>query len=77
MEWGEARKRLNDLIDSEKVPIEEYQDKYYFLKKVKSNFPELPEERISSAINYANNEIKTKGKKRKYLNALSLKMFLA
>ncbi len=57
-------------------PVEEYQDKYYFLKKLKSIFPELSENKIADAIDYANKNVKSSGTKKKYLNALSSKMFL-
>ncbi len=72
-----ARKRLIEVTDFEPFPIEEYQDKYYFLKKIKSIFPELSEEKIAGAIEFANKVAKFPGKKKKYVNALSFKMFLS
>ena len=70
-------KKLNEAIDFELVPVEEYQDKYYFLKKIKNIFPELSNEKIAGAIEFANKKAKFPGKKKKYVNALSLKMFTA
>ncbi len=77
MQMELVKKKLNNLVDLEKVPVEEYQDKYYFLKKIKSIFPELSDVKIVNAINYANNEIKVTGRKKKYINALSFKIFFA
>ena len=72
-----ARKKLSEVINFESVPVEEYQDKYYFLKRIKSIFPELSDEKIFGAIEFANTEVKFPGKKKKYINALSFKMFLS
>jgi hypothetical protein len=70
-----AKKMIYDIITWEFLPIEEYQDKYYFLKKMKRIFPDLSDERIISAIDYANKETKSSVKKKKYANALSFKIF--
>ena len=72
-----ARKKLNEVTNNELVPVEEYQDKYYFLKKIKNIFPELSNEKIAGAIEFANKKAKFPGKKKKYVNALSFKMFLS
>lgn len=70
-------KKLNEAIDFELVPVEEYQDKYYFLKKIKNIFPELTNKQIVNAINYANVKVKFFRRKKKYIKALSYKIFLA
>ena len=72
-----ARKKLNEVTENERVPVEEYQDKYYFLKKIKNLFPELSDEKIAGAIEFANEKVKFQQKKKKYINALSFKMFLS
>ncbi len=77
MQMELVKKELHNVVDLEKVPVEEYQDKYYFLKRIKRIFPELSNEKIANAINYANNEVKVSGRKKKYINALSLKIFFA
>jgi hypothetical protein len=76
MKLSLARKKLCEEISLQIFPIEEYQDKYYFLKKIKSIFPELSQEKIADAIEFANKKAKFPGKKKKYINALSIKMFL-
>lgn len=77
MEFSSVRKKLSDSITFEVFPVEEYQDKYYLLKKIKNIFPELPEQKITEAINFANSEVKSSGNKKKFINALSVKMFIS
>jgi hypothetical protein len=72
-----AKKKLVEVTTFELVPIEEYQDIYYYLKKIKSIFPELSDEKIAGAIDFANKEVKISGKKKYYIDALSFKMFLS
>lgn len=73
----EAKKIIYDIITWEFLPIEEYQDKYYFIKKIKVFFPDLTDDKIISAIEYANRQSGLFLRKKKYVNALSLKMFTA
>ena len=73
----EAKKIIYDIITWEFLPIEEYQDKYYFIKKIKGFFPDLTDDKIISAIEYANRQSGLFLRKKKYVNALSLKMFTA
>jgi hypothetical protein len=75
MNSGVAIKKLYEVTDFELIPIKEYQDKYYFLKKIKGIFPEVPDKKIAGAIEFANNEAKFPGIKKKFINALSFKMF--
>ncbi|OGU29502.1 MAG: hypothetical protein A2057_14045 [Ignavibacteria bacterium GWA2_35_9] len=77
MSLSAAKRIIYDIVTWEFLPIEEYQDKYYFLKKIKGIFPDLSDEKIISAIEYANRQTKSSVRKKKYVNALSLKMFTA
>ena len=77
MGLAEAKKIIYDIVTLEFLPIEEYQDKYYFTKKIKGFFPDLPDNKIISAIEYANGQSGLFLRKKKYVNALSLKMFTA
>lgn len=77
MGMAEAKKIISDIITLEFLPIEEYQDKYYFIKKIKGFFPDLSDDKIISAIEYANRQSGSFLRKKKYVNALSLKMFTA
>jgi len=72
-----AKKIISDIVTWEFLPIEEYQDKYYFIKKIKGFFPDLSDDKIISAIDYANGQSGLFLRKKKYVNALSLKMFAA
>jgi hypothetical protein len=77
MKLSAAKKIIYDIVTLEFLPIEEYQDKYYFLKKIKGIFPDLSDDKIISAIEYANSQTRSSLRKKKYVNALSLKMFTA
>jgi hypothetical protein len=77
MGLAEAKKIISNIVTWEFLPIEEYQDKYYFIKKIKGFFPDLSDDKIISAIEYANRQSGLFLRKKKYVNALSLKMFTA
>jgi hypothetical protein len=77
MGMSKAKKIIYDIVTWELLPIEEYQDKYYFIKKIKGFFPELTDDKIISAVEYANKQTGSFLKIKKYVNALSFKMFAA
>ncbi len=77
MSISDAKKIIYDIVTWEFLPIEEYQDKYYFIKKIKGVFPDLSDDIIISAIDYANRQPGSFLRRKKYVNALSLKMFAA
>jgi hypothetical protein len=70
-----SSKSLKGIIDLQSVPIKEYQDKYYIKKKLLESFPELSDEIIYDAINFANKVINLPRKKVEYINVLNIKMF--
>jgi hypothetical protein len=74
MELRRVVEELDRRIDQKYVRVEEYQDKYYFKKQIQEVFPELPDEIIYNAINFANKVVKAPRKKIKYINALCTKM---
>jgi hypothetical protein len=74
MKFRKAIKILKQSIDEKYVYIEEYQDKYYLKKQIQELFPELSDEIIYNAINFANNVVKAPRNKTEYINALSSKM---
>ena len=75
MKFRKVVKVLDEVIDQKYICVEEYQDKYYFKKQIQELFPELSDEIIYNAINFANKVIKAPRKKIEYINALSVKMF--
>ena len=75
MERRRVVKELDRTIDQKYVRVEEYQDKYYFKKQIQELFPELSDEIIYNAINFANKVVKAPREKIEYINALSSKMF--
>ena len=74
MELRRVVEELDRKIDQDYVRVEEYQDKYYFKKQIQELFPELSDEIIYNAINFANKVVKAPGKKIEYINALCSKM---
>ncbi len=59
------------MIVGEYIYSEEYQDKYYFAKNLKSLFPDLSEKNIYESINSANKNTQNPRKKNKYAEILS------
>ena len=74
MELRTVVEELDRRIDQKYVRVEEYQDKYYFKKQIQELFPELSDDIIYNAINFANNVVKAPRKKIKYINVLSSKI---
>ena len=59
------------MIIGDYIYSEEYQDKYYFAKSLKSLYPDLSEDNIYESINSANEIIKKPRRKDKYVDILS------
>ena len=74
MELSRVVRELDRRIDQKYVRVEEYQDKYYFKKQIQELFPELSDEIVYNAINFANNVVKAPRKKNEYINALISKI---
>jgi hypothetical protein len=68
------KEKINDLLLLNSGGIEEYQDKFYFVKNLKSFFPELAEDNIYKAIESANKSLTHQRKKKDYINLLINKL---
>lgn len=56
------------------VNVQEYQDKFYFVKNLKILLPEMPEDKIYKAIEITNLSLKPPRKKKKYVDLLIKKL---
>jgi len=68
------REKIQELIFYNSVGIEEYQDKFYFVKNLKTLFPELKEDNIYKAIEAANRGFNPPRRRKKYINLLINKL---
>jgi hypothetical protein len=64
------KRQISNLIVGNTVYIDEYQDKYYFVKALKNLFPSFSEDEIYDSIQSTNNALKGSRKKGKYVNML-------
>ena len=62
---------IKSIIEENLFNIEEYQDKYYFKKKVQEYFPVIPDELIFSAIDSFNKDEYSYLRRQKPLQELS------
>lgn len=69
MDKREIKRSLRNILGGYYVHSEEYQDKYYLIKDIKEQLPQLKEESINEAINYANVVVAPPRKIRKFINA--------
>jgi hypothetical protein len=69
MDKREIKKSLRNILGGYYVYSEEYQDKYYLIKDIKEHIPQLDENSIVNAINYANVVVAPPRKIRKFINA--------
>ena len=74
MNLTKTKKALAKLITEKHVNIDEYQDKFYFKKQIQEMFPDLREDIIINAINYANSVVKFPRRKSEFIDALCKKM---
>lgn len=66
---------IQRIIEENLFNIEEYQDKYYFKKKVQEYFPKISDEYIFTAIDSFNNDKSRNLRRQRSLQALSEKLY--
>jgi hypothetical protein len=74
MKANVIKEKVRDLILYDSVDLEEYQNKFYLAKNLKTLFPDLPEDFIYKAIESTNRSINPPRKKDKYINLLINKL---
>jgi hypothetical protein len=66
---------IKTIVEENHFNIEEYQDKYYFKKKVQEYFPQFSDEIIFSAIESYNKNNSSDLRRQKSLQVLSEKLY--
>jgi len=70
---NDLREQVKGLLQ-DSVNVQEYQDKFYFVKNLKLLLPEMPEDKIYKAIEVTNLSIKPPRKKKEYVDLLIKKL---
>ena len=73
MKTNNLREQMNELLQ-DSVNVQEYQDKFYFVKNLKILLPEMPEDKIYKAIEITNLSLKPPRKKKEYVDLLIQKL---
>ncbi len=68
MDFTRLKKRLDEIILTDTVEISEYQDKYYFVKSLTQEFPEVPDKVFYAALENANSILAQPRKKKKFID---------
>lgn len=73
MKTENLKEQVEELLQ-DSVNIQEYQDKFYFVKNLKMLLPEMPEDNIYKAIEITNLSLKPPRKKKQYVDILIKKL---
>lgn len=73
MKTNNLKEQLKELL-KDTVIVQEYQDKFYFVKNLKELLPEMPEDNIYKAIEITNLSLKPPRKKKEYVDLLLQKL---
>jgi len=73
MNTNNLREQVKNLLQ-DSVNVQEYQDKFYFVKNLKTLLPEMPEDKIYKAIEITNLSLKPPRKKKEYVDLLIKKL---
>ena len=73
MKTNTLREQVKELLQ-DSVNVQEYQDKFYFVKNLKVLLPEMPEDKIYKAVEITNLSLKPPRKKKEYVDLLIKKL---
>ena len=73
MKTDNLKEQIKELLQ-DSVNMQEYQDKFYFVKNLKTLFPEMPEDSIYKAIEITNLSLKPPRKKNQYADIFIKKL---
>ena len=73
MKTDNLREQVKKLLE-DSVNVQEYQDKFYFVKNLKTILPEISEDKIYKAIEITNLRLKPPRKKKEYVDLLVQKL---
>ncbi len=73
MKTNNLREQVKELLQ-DSVNVQEYQDKFYFVKNLKTLLPEISEDKIYKAVEITNLSLKPPRKKKEYVDLLIQKL---
>jgi len=76
MDRQKIKKALSEELKYYYIFSEEYQDKYFLYKEIKIALPELTEDSIYKAIDYANGKVRPPRKTKKFIEAFTEKLVM-
>lgn len=74
MDRQKVRKVLCGVLRNYYIFSDEYQDKYFLYKEIQIAMPEIKEDKIYEAIDYANRVVKPPRKTKKFIEAFAEKI---
>ena len=69
MDYDKLKNVLDDMLLSDYIDICEYQDKYFFVKRLKSEFPGANENILFKSLDSANNTLQIPRKKKDFISS--------
>ena len=69
MDLNKLKNVLDDILLSDYIDISEYQDKYFFIKKLKNKFPGTSEDVLYKSLDSTNNFLHTPRKKKDFISS--------
>lgn len=73
MKTNNLKEQIKELLQ-DSINVQEYQNKFYFVKNLKVLLPEMPEDKIYEAIEITNLSLKPPRKKKEYVDLLIKKL---
>ncbi len=68
---SKIRKAINDKLTSKEIYSQEFQDKYFLHKKIKTALPEYSDDILFRTINICNEKIKSPSRRNRFINEFS------
>ncbi len=69
MDYDKLKDILDDILLSDYIDISEYQDKYFFIKKLINEFPETNENVLYKSLDSTNNTVSAPRKKKDFISS--------
>lgn len=66
--------QIKEILIYDSVNTKEYQDKFYFVKKLRLLLPDVPEDKIYKAVEHTNLSLQSTINKKKYVDLLTNKL---
>ncbi len=69
MDYDKLKYVLDDILLSDYVDISEYQDKYFFIKKLKNEFPGASTDALFKSLDSTNDTLQVPRKKKDFISS--------